>query len=302
MYGPYFLIFYFVVIVATIAICAVKIRQVDKSMQFSPIPLPTQPDAFEVAYLRGGTSEVARLMIYDMLEGGILVKKSEKPLKLQSSPRAANATGLPPAYVEAGKFFMQPHMPHEFLTSAGMSHVQTMCQPFTENASRNKLLVLDSDLAKINGMRSLGVVAILLLGIYKCMAAVSTGHNNVWFLIIIGLIGAVALPAVCEAPRLSRRGTEYLSHFQTAFSQLRKVRTRPSIQETNGSPLLAVGLFGFATLAGTNKASYAKMFANSASSSGCGSGGGCGSSGGCGGGGGGCGGGGGGCGGCGGGG
>ena len=57
MYGPSFLIFYGAVIAATIAASWWMMRQRDSTTGIPPPDVPSEPDPYEIAYLRGGKSQ-----------------------------------------------------------------------------------------------------------------------------------------------------------------------------------------------------------------------------------------------------
>ena len=293
MYGPYFLIFYIFVITITIVVCVFLVGEADKSLQARPILMPAKPDPFEIAYLRGGSKEVARLIIYDLLQRHILLQIANKPSTLRAT-EAQPDTEMPYAYSEMYRFFNLPKSPHTVLTSPVMTSVEKLCLPYANSAAANRFVLTTEEKSRIAVIRQGGILTILALGLYKLVAALSTGHNNVGFLICLAVLGPIFLYAACKAPALSRRGKEHLKSIQTAFNQLRRKPGPPVAVSSDISPLLVVGLFGFAALAGTDQATYAKMFSQSGTSSGCGSGSDSGGGGGCGGGGGG----GGGCGGC----
>ncbi len=70
MYGPHFLVLYASVIAITLGWCAIILRDVTVNL---PAPLvPTQPDPYEIAYLRGGATQVLHLISFDLIQRGYL--------------------------------------------------------------------------------------------------------------------------------------------------------------------------------------------------------------------------------------
>ncbi len=78
MYGPHFLILYGIVIVLTLIVCWWVVRGQDSSRSRKPPPVAAEPDAFEVAYLRGGEKDVANLIVFDLVRRGYLELDSEQ--------------------------------------------------------------------------------------------------------------------------------------------------------------------------------------------------------------------------------
>src|SRR5262245_24715235 len=94
MYGPYFLIFFgFIIFFAVIILALVK-NQFDRTDKFAVPSIPNNLDPYEIAYLRGGTNEVARSVIFSLLQKGFIeidngstptvIKKSQNPPSLNN--------------------------------------------------------------------------------------------------------------------------------------------------------------------------------------------------------------------------
>ena len=78
LYGPYFLLFYAIVIVALIVACHRSIRSVDRTQDLDPPEIPAKLDPYEIAYLRGGENEVTRVAIASLIQRGLLQITEEK--------------------------------------------------------------------------------------------------------------------------------------------------------------------------------------------------------------------------------
>jgi len=72
MYGPYFLVLYGSVIAVTLAVCWWMVRRSDRTGDSPPLSLPAQPDPYEIAFLRGGENELARVVIFGLIQRGYL--------------------------------------------------------------------------------------------------------------------------------------------------------------------------------------------------------------------------------------
>ncbi|CAN5756576.1 hypothetical protein BH20ACI4_BH20ACI4_23560 [soil metagenome] len=67
MYGPYFLVFYaFFIFFVLIGLSIVK-NLSDQTTKLNTPPIPSTIDPYEIAFLRGGTNEVARSVIFSLM-------------------------------------------------------------------------------------------------------------------------------------------------------------------------------------------------------------------------------------------
>lgn len=320
MYGPHFLILYSIVIVITLLACYWRMRVNDPTQQLPPLPIPANPDPYEVAYLRGGENEVSRLVIFNLIEQGYLyiherkgyLQSHEKKLEqVQDHPDprqlapierkvfsylsgkvsiGSAITGLEysASLNTAGKIFNSP-LP---------AHVKDDCAVYEQRLQNERLL--NTDEMKGIGLRVGidGAIPILFLGGYKLIVALEKGHRNVLFLIGMGIISLIFLGAICKPHRLSYRGQDYLNRLQKAFELMKANATgwyypyQTTYNSTSGvadsvSLLLLMAIHGIGILAGTEYYEFIEMFAASKSGGGgCGGGcggGGCGGCGGCGG-------------------
>jgi hypothetical protein len=77
MYGPHFLLFYGGVIVLTLVVCWWRLHQSDPTALLPPLQVPSDPDPYEIAYLRGGEHEVTRVVIFNLIQQGYLWKDGD---------------------------------------------------------------------------------------------------------------------------------------------------------------------------------------------------------------------------------
>ncbi len=66
--GPQFLWLYGAVIVSTLVACRWLLRRADPTRALTPLPVPPQPNAYEIAFLRAGEDEVTRAAIFALLQ------------------------------------------------------------------------------------------------------------------------------------------------------------------------------------------------------------------------------------------
>ena len=77
MYGPYFLILYGFVIFFVLVILAIIKSGVDDTDELPIPPIPLQIDPYEIAYLRGGTNEVVRSVVFSLMQKGFIEMKTQ---------------------------------------------------------------------------------------------------------------------------------------------------------------------------------------------------------------------------------
>src|SRR5438067_4383703 len=70
MPGPQFLVLYACVIALTLFVCRLLLRRADSTAALPPALVPSEPDPYEIAYLRGGEKELTRLLICELIERG----------------------------------------------------------------------------------------------------------------------------------------------------------------------------------------------------------------------------------------
>ncbi|MBH8562347.1 TIGR04222 domain-containing membrane protein [Nostoc sp. CENA67] len=298
MYGPLFLLFYAFVIVVTLIVCGWGM-QGDSTAKL-PLPsVPTNPDPYEIAYLRGGENEVTRLAVFDLIQRRYLEidgKNLKQPL---SRPDVNTLTSIEREVLDG---FLYSRKASEIFQSSLPGKVKQHCTVYEQRLQNEQLLFPNTSKQFVKRLCFIGTLIILGLGGYKLIAALATGHSNVMFLVIIGIFSQIILLCVCQTPRLSQRGKAYLQRLQNTFEGLKKQVSTVQLNATDSNILLPLAVFGISILVGSPYAEFEKMFhvaaANASTSfsggvSSCGSGSSCGGGdgggGGCGGGCGGCG-------------
>ena len=310
MDGISFLVLFIVFIVITLAVLAVAKSNIDKTDRM-PIPaIPPEIDPFEIAFLRGGENELARSVVFSLVQKGLVeIVNSEKSGIIRRVDNKGDAARLSAIEEVALGWIGTNRETKEVFGSGGLSErLQRHNAKYEIDLASRQFLMPPEWQSKA---RKFGIAAALLiagLGGYKIFAAVLGGRWNIGFTIVIGLIAVVAAISIGRLPRMTKLGKQYIERLQAAFEDLKLRSQAPYIAGGTQQRaiaeggfagvdplLLSVGVFGTGILAGTMFSSYNDAFARqqAASSSGCGSS--CGSSCGSGDGGGGCGGG---CGGC----
>ena len=272
----YFLAFYAGVIAVTAIACYWLTRRYDPTARLPAPPVPTAPDPYEIAYLRGGLNEVARAVVFNLLRAGQLMTSTSGSARvLQRTDKAAKAhpANLPPLEQTTFDWFTYARFPKEMFAANGLAgELQPHCAPYEDKLQREQLLRTPALSARAARVRWLGVCGVAGLGLYKLLVALAQGRSNVGFLIILGMLGAVLVWGVARPSRLTARGRKYLANLQLAFDRLKDSLPRQYSTNSFAAPvsnaaatanapyLLAMGIFGVAALEGTAYADYHASF------------------------------------------
>jgi uncharacterized protein (TIGR04222 family) len=288
MPGPQFLILF-------VAICVAVYVFVTVAIGMGEAGFPAERrirDPYLIAYLRGDTDEVIRVATLALLLRGLLKATDFKLSTVDSSEIDRAGVPIEKALLTACR---DGAIPAQILGNSG---IRTAA-----NQYHNRLIdagLIPSATAESLRRRAvlIGIAVVVTVAAAKIVVALSTGHSNILFLVILAVLAAVLLFAKLNQ-RLTRRGRATLSELRTLFASVKsRVHTLPASAIPEATLLAAV--FGVYLPFGMAQGVWEKMFPppstsassgyDSSSSSSCGS---SDSSGGCGGGGGG-----GGCGGC----
>jgi uncharacterized protein (TIGR04222 family) len=319
MYGPYFLLFYAMSIVVLVVACYQSVRSLDRTRNLEPPKIPTKLDPYEIAYLRGGENEVARVAIASLIQRGLLQDTERRDWSSTAlaiireidrgrEPAPGEVSPIEACILKWSEF---PTTRQQIYQPDGIpALLEEPCARYQDHLAEETLLV-PPEMKRIGvWLWWIGSALILGLGGYKLAVALAKGHPNVVFLVALAIVGVIALAPACLAfPRTSRRGRAYLEQLELAYSrlkgQVRVIGSPPPSPKMAGDPevrsrlressvysdrLLMAGIFGEVALADTPISAMLRPGTSSTGScgGGCGGGGG-GGGGGCGGGCGGCG-------------
>ncbi len=297
MTGPDFLKVYAAIIVAAWLWARWQNRAARSGPAGEPPPWPTPPlDARELAYLRGDTSEVIRLTVFALVARGHLrvfnrrLLGIETGLEIGPAEDAPTPQDLDPLEALVYRFFQETRPPAKIFQDQDLlERAAAHCRD-AEHRLRQAAFLTRADIKRRGVVvTNIAVGVILGIGLLRLLHAITRGCENVQFLILMGVIGAVIAFALGQVPRLSPRGRSYLASNQEKFAELKERITRLDEPLDVRALVVAVALFGFSVLEGTAYAKLASGFTQAASSGGCGGGcsgggcgGGCGGCGGCG--------------------
>jgi uncharacterized protein (TIGR04222 family) len=275
--GPSFLVFY--ICVALIVIIGLKLA-IDEAEGGAPRALPLS-DPYQIAWLRGGTREAARIAVLSLIDRGLLAVSGDNLVNrssAQSSVRAPIERAILARCAQSGT-----------LATAMLDDpaVERACTPYR---SRLEHLQLTPDPAmRAYRYRWLAVAIAILLAVAlsKIVIAFGRGRYNVQFLIILMALGLWAVCLIVRRPR-THLGNRMLKDLRRLFRALRQraATIRPGAMTSDAMLLAAV--FGISALPATGFADFLRVYKKAASSGGgcgssCGSGCGGGGGGGCGG-------------------
>jgi uncharacterized protein (TIGR04222 family) len=279
--GPSFLAFY--IGVAIIVVVVAKLA-IDAAEGGAPPALPLG-DPYQIAWLRGGTAEAARIAVLALTDRGLLAVYGDNLVNAGS-----------------GQSFVREPIERAMLSRCAQSGtaatavlddpgVERACAPY--QAELERLQLMPDAVMRARRYRWFAIAAAMLLGIaaIKIEIAIRGDRYNVGFLFILPVIAVCALWRIVRRRRTSL-GNRMVKDLRRLFRALRQraAGIRPNAMTSDAVLLAAV--FGLSALPATGFADLHRVYKKSASSGGGGCGSSCGS--GCGGGGGG----GGGCGGC----
>ena len=291
MYGPYFLVFYgFVILFTSIALAFAK-SAIDKTNNLPLPPIPSSIDPYEIAYLRGGDNEVARSIIFSLMQKGCVelaaVGKSTEIKRLNNQTN----DNLSEIEQKGLNWLGNSRDIKEVFQKNGLvSELESYGLSYQTRLERGQMLT-GEDLKRNFAPWKLTAYSLIAgLGIYKLLAAVAYGSFNIILLVIFAITGIFIIRSVSKLPRVTKLGKSYLERLQLAFDNLKyqsqaayitngRQRNVPQTAFSGVDPLLlSVGVFGTGILAGTVFDNYNHAFqrgqqqtAASSCGSGCGS-------------------------------
>jgi len=278
--GPEFLLFYFLLGVITAMIVRVARRTfLESAGQVGALDLANRigKDPYAVAYLRGGRDELIRAALISLIERGLLAAGASKLVLADRDAEAKIRRSLDKTLVMA--VAAEVDVPGLFSDTLVKREADLYGPPL------QKLGVLPDNACRRASVMLFVVSALFLLLVagIKIAVALSRGHSNVLFLVLMAVGFAFVLDRAAN-PRITALGAEACRGLRELFAGLHGRRETFRLSKTTSELTFLAAVFGIAAL--PYEVSKAMSFLRprpQASSGGCG-GGGCGG-GGCGGGG-----------------
>lgn len=282
MPGPQFLILFIAICVAVHVSVTVTIAMGESGSHAER----RIRDPYAIAYLRGDTDESIRVATLALVLRGLLKVSTAEFRTVDPSEVDRADVPIEKALLTACR---DGASPAQILRNTGVTAAA--------NQYYNRLmeagLIPDETAGRLRQRAVLiGIAVLVTVAAAKIALALSTGHSNILFLVILAAIASMLLFGRLNE-RLTRRGRAALSDLRTLFASL-KTRTHTLPASAIPEATLLAAVFGVFLPPGMAQGAWEKMFPPLRTSSSSGydsssSGSGCGSSGGCGGGGGGCG-------------
>jgi uncharacterized protein (TIGR04222 family) len=280
--GPSFLVFY--VGLGLIVIIASKLV-IDEAEGGAPPTLPLS-DPYQIAWLRGGTPEAARIAVLSLTDRGLLAVSGDN---LVNSSHAQPVVREP---IESA--ILTRCRPFGTAATAVLDDpgVERACALY--RARLERLQLMPDAAMRARRYRWFALAAALLLGVAlgKIAIAFGRGRYNVGFLIILTAIGLGVVWFLVRHPR-THLGNRMLKDLQRLFRALRQRAATLRAGAMTSDAMLLAAVFGISALPAAGFVDFLRVYKKAASSdggcgsscgSGCGGGGGGGGCGGCGGG------------------
>lgn len=255
--SEYLLLFYAMAIGAVVLACYKSVRSADRTRHMEPPEIPDGLDPYEVAYLRGGETEVTRIALMSLLQRGLLqvtesrdwsstdlaickqVDRGRTPGPGELSPIEAcimKWNGFP----ATGRQIYQPDdSPYKSVSTLfwhGVTGrysyqpgsvpdlIKGPCGRYQDNLAAGKLLA-PPEMKPLGGwLWWIGSALIVGLGGYLLAVARAKGESMVAAVLCLcplAFIGVIALaPACLHFSRVSHRGRAYLARLEVAYERL----------------------------------------------------------------------------------
>ena len=267
--GPEFLVLYsiYCAVVATLAI--VWSRRCD------PLPygaqLPSEPraggDPYELAWLRAGTGGILQTALVSLSQ-----RQFVQVVGSQAQPTTLVPQSLrPPEQIVYTALRGSRSIPLLLADGAVRGQIDGVAGQYETHFVRAGIATSPEERRRAYLALGVGVAFVLGLGLFKLLAAISTGHYNVGFLLLLAAVTTVVLVLACRPQRLNARGRAYLKQLTSTYTAWRMA---PATADANVDLLpLYVGLLGTSVLAGTEydnlNRQLSPVTASSSGSSGC---------------------------------
>ncbi len=264
-----FLIFYGLVIAMTLGTYLSLVLRDDTTLSLGLPELPSEPDPYEIAYLRGGESDVTLVLIVNLtLRDYISVVDFWKVKTIARAPNhpdqqhlsaleravfdwfGTGSTGITAKQLFSGR-----------LPKLVSSHCARLYEKRLETA---QLIKAPEHRAREARLVLVAGSVIVGLGGFRLIHTLLEGRTNVGFLIGMTVV-ALLLLIVIRHKRLTAHGRAYLRQLARAFEGLLSQTSRAP--QDMRLPLL-VAIFGLLALSNTPLSYYEDMFSKGASGGG----------------------------------
>ncbi len=262
--GPEFLVLYSTFCVVVLIAAVVWSKRLDPAPMSGAIPpQPTATsDPYEIAWLREGLSGVLTTALFSLRQRG-LVSLGQRRANRIAEPAQPLDRVERPIFDAIGTSRAVAELKTDGRLAAALAPAIAGYESRLLHAG---LLTSPNERGRAWTAMFAGILAVLGLGGFKLVAALSTGHTNVGFLILIAIAISVAIAVACWPRRLNKRGREYVQSLSTTYAAFgTRAGNAPAVDTM--LPLY-VAVLGTGVLAGTQYDDFHKEYQRTAGSSG----------------------------------
>ena len=278
--GPEFLLFYLLLSIC-VMVALVLTRRFAEAGEPTKINLS---DPYQIAFLRGGAPEVARLAAVSLVDRGFLKVQDQELIYNRHKRGDALKAPIEQQVLDS---FLGGAVPSALFSKENKARFVPHMAIYEGQLARLNLLP-DAEVKATRRVRLLLAIGLLWgVALVKILIAIERGRGNYGFLIALALIAA-AICVKLASPRLTSRGEAMLAGLDGLFSSLKQRGSSLSPGRQPDELLLLGAVFGAAALPATAAPHVRTLFPKASSqsnSSGSSCGSSCGSSSSCGGGG-----------------
>ena len=268
MYGPHFLVFYLIWIIAISVLTWIAVKKLSQ-VYFQPVLLSGNVNPYEVATLRGIDSLLS-VIVFRLLHLGFLMPVSDQPQELVKNFNKSEQHKQALSELER-KLLKHFRTPSAMITAR--EHVQPAFFHNLRLLQNDSLMVSAGNMYLIRFFAWFGFVAILGMGFYKLVAALTTGHGNVIFLCIMMLVSGIIYYKMVLSRKggflhqqralLTNKGISLINHLMRTLGVLRKDKQalEKVVQHKDENTLLLMfALFGLAAIDIAQVREYSPLF------------------------------------------
>src|SRR5688572_2811832 len=194
MEGVTFIVLFIIFNVFTLAIVGILRSNIDDTDKLPAPAIPPRVDPYEVAFLRGGVNEMARSLIFSLVQKGYAeILPGEKEGRIRSREVSPDTSGLSDHECAALNWLGAERDAKEVFDDAtGLTHtLQQAVAQYEIDLTSRRFLVPDEYRAKAKRYALAAVALIVAIGGYKTVVALIAWRYNIIGAIVVTIIGAI---------------------------------------------------------------------------------------------------------------
>jgi uncharacterized protein (TIGR04222 family) len=277
LYGPQFLVFYSLLLLASGAVVYLFWRTLGQNGSFRR----PMTDPYQIAYLRGGSKEAVKVA------AATLSHRRAAKVSGDTITSEAGQSALTTNQLE--KVILEDCLSGATLRQLAEGRAADVAKKlFHQRLVSEHLILSDTEKQKALFLKIVVIGTILAVAVIKMLIALQRGRHNVMFLVILAVIGVIP-HAKCTL-WYTPNGSAALKDLKTLFGRLKNQSSQLVSPSQNHHFSFLIAVFGIAALStseylflsafkpkqGSNSGCGTSCGSSCSSSSGCGGGGGCG--------------------------